>query len=169
MVGGMSIKGIFPTGQSLKEKKVLLASLALFVISTVFLAYSFTVSWNAQATVNVYSPSLDLKVYWDSACTNPVTSIDFGNVQKSTSKTVTMYVRNEGNGSVVVYWNSTCPLVTSHIPEIWGYISGSTYYNMNGTSISMGQVFQTLYRITPDSDCPSGQYSWTLSLGAQPV
>jgi hypothetical protein len=153
----------------LREKKVLLASLTLLGISTVFLAYSFTVTWNAQATVNVYSPSLDLKVYWDSECTNPVTSIDFGNVQKSTSKQVYMYIRNEGNGTVNVYWNSTCAEVSAYISEQWKCLPYSTYIDLNGTSINMGVVYQTYYKITVGSSCPSGQYGWTLSLGAQPV
>lgn len=155
---------------SLRGRKFLVLSLTLFALSIVFFAYAFTVTWNAPTTVTVYAASLDLKVYWDSACTNATTSINFGNVQKSTSKAMYMYIRNEGNGTVNACWNSTCQQVSSGITELWQYyVSGYGWYALNGTSIAVGTVLQTYYQISVGSNCTSGQYSWTLNLGAQPI
>lgn len=51
-------------------------------------------------------------VYWDEHCTKPVYSIDWGNLSEGQAKSVTVYVRNEGNETaflteVALDWNPT--------------------------------------------------------------
>lgn len=43
-----------------------------------------------------------VSVYWDSACTNATTSIDWGTLTPGTAKSKTFYVRNEGNSPLVL-------------------------------------------------------------------
>jgi hypothetical protein len=154
---------------SWKGKKILIVSATLLALSTIFLAYSFTTTWSASTSIIVYSPSLDLKAYWDYNCTDPVTSIDFGIVQKGKSKTVTMYIRNEGNGTVWVYWNSTSAPPTGWISEQWVYTSGGPWYQLNGSSMGAGHVWESRYTVIVRSACPSGQYNWILALAADPL
>jgi hypothetical protein len=42
----------------------------------------------------------NIGVYWDSACTQRVSSIDWGTLIPGQTKTITLYVRNEGNGTI---------------------------------------------------------------------
>lgn len=51
-------------------------------------------------------------VYWDEHCTKPAYSIDWGNLSVGQAKSVTVYVRNEGNETVFLTevaldWNPT--------------------------------------------------------------
>ena len=51
-------------------------------------------------------------VYWDKYCTKPVYSIDWGNLSVGQEKSVTVYVKNEGNETVflteaALNWNPT--------------------------------------------------------------
>lgn len=41
--------------------------------------------------------AIGVGVYWDSSCTNPVSSINWGELQPSIMKNVTIYLKNEGN------------------------------------------------------------------------
>jgi hypothetical protein len=42
----------------------------------------------------------NIGVYWDSACTQRVSSIDWGTLIPGQTKTITLYVRNEGNSTI---------------------------------------------------------------------
>jgi len=51
-----------------------------------------------------------VSVYWDSACTNATTSIDWGTLTPGTANSKTFYVRNEGNmplmlSITILNWN----------------------------------------------------------------
>jgi len=75
-------------------------------------------------------------VYWNSACTNKTSSISWGLIEPGSNKTVTVYVRNEGNAAATLSkatqnWNpSTAP---SYITLNWNY---------NGQALSANQVIQ---------------------------
>ena len=75
-------------------------------------------------------------IYWDSACTNQVSSIDWGLLEPDSSKTVTLYVRNEGN-SVVALSKST---------QNWNPSDASSYmtlnWNYNGQPVNANAVVQ---------------------------
>jgi len=72
-------------------------------------------------------------IYWDSGCSNVVSSIDWGVIQPGSTKNVAVYVRNEGNVVVTLSvqtknWNpSTAP---SYMTFGWNY--GGQSINPNG-------------------------------------
>jgi len=75
---------------------------ALVVIICVALAFTMIrVLFDSGSPVRVSGviTSVPLGVYWDAACTSPVSSINWGNLTVGGTKTVTMYVRNLGNES----------------------------------------------------------------------
>jgi len=45
---------------------------------------------------------VNVSIYWDSACTNATTSIDWGILTPGTANSKTFYVRNEGNTPLVL-------------------------------------------------------------------
>lgn len=68
--------------------------------------------------------SLGVGVYWDEACRNPVSSLDWGVVEPGAHKNFTFYVRNEGNVPGVlslsaVNWNP--PAASSYMTLTWDY------------------------------------------------
>jgi hypothetical protein len=150
-----------PFNDGSKKWKGLSLATTLIALSAVVLAWNIT--WNAPVSLVV--DTVDLKVYWEPNCTTPVTTIDFGNVERAgTQYFIYMYIRNEGLGSVAMRWNSTLHLVTDKILDYWTFSYGG---NINGSSITHGQVVSVRYYVSVDQHVDPGSYSWTLYLGAE--
>jgi hypothetical protein len=142
--------------------------------------YAFNVTWSAPVSIVATSP--DIRVYWDSACTNPATSLNFGNVQQGGFVEFHLWIKNQGNGEVKVYWNSTLSFVTNQVLDDWNnyyYANGdyrgagrnyfrNTSYpcDWNSTSVGTGGIIETYYQILLDASAPLSSYSWTLCVGA---
>jgi hypothetical protein len=78
--------------------------------------------------------ALGVGVYWDSGCSQPASSIDWGTVEPGAVKNVTVYIRNEGNAPI------TLSLQTSN----WNPSNAADYislsWNYNGQTINANQV-----------------------------
>jgi len=75
-------------------------------------------------------------IYWDSACTNRTSSINWGLLEPGSDKTVTVYVRNEGNTVVTL----------SKVAQNWNPSTASSYMTLNwnyaGQTLSVNQLLQ---------------------------
>jgi hypothetical protein len=73
-------------------------------------------------------------IYWDSACTNQTSSINWGLLDLGSNKTVTVYIRNEGISVATL----------SKVAQNWNPSSASSYMTLNwnyaGQSLSVRQV-----------------------------
>ena len=68
--------------------------------------------------------NLGVGVYWDANCTSPVYSLDWGKVEPSSMKNITVFVRNEGNEPSTVFLNTSGwnPANASNIMTLtWDY------------------------------------------------
>jgi hypothetical protein len=78
--------------------------------------------------------AIGVGVYWDSNCTNPVSSIDWGTLTPGSLKNVIVYVKNEGNGTAALYMKTVN----------WNPSSAYTYLNLSwdykGQPIGIGEV-----------------------------
>jgi hypothetical protein len=75
-------------------------------------------------------------VYFDTALTNKVSSIDWGVLDLGSNKNVTVYIRNEGNSAVSLTMNTANwnPSTTSNYMTLtWNY---------GGQSVNVGAVIQ---------------------------
>jgi hypothetical protein len=76
-------------------------------------------------------------IYWNSACTNQTSSIDWGLIEPGSNKTVIVYVRNEGN-SVAALSKST---------QNWNPSTASSYMTLSwdytGQTLNVNQTLQT--------------------------
>jgi len=76
-------------------------------------------------------------IYWNSACTNLTSSINWGMLEPGSNKTVQVYVRNEGNAIITL----------SKTVQNWNPSSASSYMTLNwdykGQSLSVNQVLMT--------------------------
>lgn len=103
-----------------------LLAFTLIVCVFSFLAY-VSVSLNLFSTTigsRGAVKTMGIGVYWDSACSNPVSNIDWGIVDPGLQKNVTMYMRNEANvpASIsldTVNWDP--PNASSYITLSWDY------------------------------------------------
>lgn len=75
-------------------------------------------------------------IYWDQACTNKTSSINWGLLDPGSNKTVTVYVRNEGNA----------PATLSKTIQNWNPSTATSYMSLNwsyaGQTLSVNQVLQ---------------------------
>ena len=75
-------------------------------------------------------------IYWNSACTNRTSSINWGLLDPGSNKTVTVYVRNEGNAAATL----------SKAAQNWNPSTASSYmilnWNYASQTLSVNQVLQ---------------------------
>lgn len=113
---------------------------------------------------------MQLGIYWDSGCTQNVTTIDFGEmVHPNTLTTLSkeMWIRNEGNVSHTVYWNSTLSSNTTEITDEWYWMAGHAKSPLNGTVFDVNQTRSTTYAIHIQEYAETRYYNWTLTIWAQ--
>ncbi|MBX5327650.1 MAG: dockerin type I domain-containing protein [Candidatus Bathyarchaeia archaeon] len=85
------------------------------LVASVALEFSVWHDFSPIPNVSAIVPSSNIGVYWDSAATRNVESIDWGNVMQGSEKQVAIYVKNLG----------TEPLVISMITTDWDPSSAS--------------------------------------------
>ena len=90
-----------------------------------------------------FGKSID--VYWDAKCMNPVRSIDWGMLSPGETKSLIIYVRNEGESGTVlalnVYgWNPT--VTSNYLNVVWNY---------SGTTVESGQLVAINLMLVVDS------------------
>ena len=73
-------------------------------------------------------------IYWNQACTNRTSSIDWGPIQADSNNTITIYIKNEGNSEASLWlgtsdWNPSIAL--TYMSLNWNY---------SGQALSEGQV-----------------------------
>jgi hypothetical protein len=126
--------------EALREKVVIYVSLAV-VLCALAVGMFGTVLSLRQASKTVPGAGkvkgVGVGIYWDSACTNQTSSIDWGLIEPGSNKTVIVYVRNEGN-SVATLSKST---------QNWNPSTVSSYMTLNwnytGQTLNVNQTFQT--------------------------
>jgi len=146
-----------------KLKSVVIA--LILVVAIIIPIYSAYVTQEIPVGINVVSAVV--KVYWDYECTQPVTHIDYGEVTQGLQIIMTnLYIKNEGTGTVWVYWTSTLSQTTDKITDSWW--DGTAEKPLNGSGFvdyPPYNVHSTRYEIHLSEDLPLGLYNWTLTIG----
>jgi hypothetical protein len=80
--------------------------------------------------------AVNVGVYWDSACTNATSTVNWGMLSPGASSNVTLYVRNEGNIAFKL----------SLTTQNWNPVNASNYmaltWNRQGQTLNAGSVTQ---------------------------
>jgi hypothetical protein len=110
--------------------KIGVFAIVLASIAVVYALTSVSVYLSSVGTVK----ALGVGVYWDSGCSQTVSSIDWGLAEPGAVKNVTVYIRNNGNAPTTLSlqtanWNPAN--ATSYISLSWSY---------NGEMIDLNQV-----------------------------
>ena len=94
-------------------------------------------------------PVVEVDVYSDSACTQKVTEVSWGEIQSGKRKSNTIYVKNQGDIGIVL----------SLFTENWTPDNAANYmelsWDYNGVSISPGEVRSIVLTLLVDSNCPA--------------
>jgi hypothetical protein len=138
----------------MRRKSRLALVLAIAAILSISMARQFFDS-SATLRVSAVITSVPLGVYWDANCSTPVYSIDWGNVTVGGTKTITMYVRNEGNETFVL----------SVEAENWqaGNTSNIATFSSEEPKIELGQTVQVNPSLTVFSNA-SGVSSFSFDI-----
>jgi hypothetical protein len=111
---------------------LLLGALAVGILGTVSSALQTSRTISNMGLVR----GIGVGIYWDSACTNQTSSVNWGLLDPGSNKTVTIYVRNEGNVAATL----------SKTAQNWNPSSASTYITLNwnyaGQTLAVYQVLQ---------------------------
>jgi hypothetical protein len=128
------------------DKKIITATIALIIL--VF-ALSFITPVISKKPDKVTKPSnaeaidggAGIEIFWDSKCTNRVSSIDWGSLEPGTDKTVTLFIKNKGKNQVTLSYhvsNWKTNEIANYLNIIWDY---------NGQRIGFKEVFQVRFTL----------------------
>ena len=111
-----------------RQKVVLVALVALvtfasslFLLNSIFGQLVFRTTISSHGVVKAFL----VGVYWDSNCSVPVSSIDWGLIEPGLASNVTFYVRNEGNYAVTLFLsaeNWTPENASNYLSLRWDYV-----------------------------------------------
>jgi len=111
---------------------LVLSALAIGALNNVFSLLQTNRTISSDGSVK----GIGVGIYWDSACTNRVSSINWGVIDPGSNMTVTIYVRNEGNTVVTL----------SKATQNWTPTTSASYmtlnWNYSGQAMSVNQVLQ---------------------------
>jgi len=122
-----------------RERFALGVLLAIFLVAlaTGIFGNAFSSLQSNKTIPNAGSvKGIKVGIYWDLACTNRTSSISWGLLDPGSNKTVTVYVRNEGNTVATL----------SKATQNWNPSTASSYltlnWNYSGQTLSVNQVLQ---------------------------
>lgn len=117
------------------------------LIASVIAATSVMALLTTQRTISGAGAikAVGVGVYWDSACTNETSSLDFGLLEAGGSKSFTLYLKNNGNS----------PLTLNMTSQNWSPSSASSYMSLTwtreGQQINPDQVIQFVITLSVSS------------------
>jgi hypothetical protein len=93
-------------------------------------------------------PQIDIEIYSNSACTQLMSTVDWGEIEAGGSSSTILYVKNNGDTVVVLSldsenWSST--LAMNNMYLTWNY---------DGSSMQPGQVKAVTITLIVEADCP---------------
>ena len=95
--------------------------------------------------------AIGVGVYWDSSCTSPVSSIDWGALEPDVTKNFTIYVRNEGNVQVKLSMTTSNwkpPSALSYIELTWNRVNHVLTAGSNVSAVLTLSVSSSISGIT---------------------
>lgn len=121
--------------------------LAIAVVGVVVSALAAGLLVASQSIYNTGNvKAVGVGVYWDSSCTNEVSSINWGNLDPGETKDVTIYVKNEGTMAVTL----------SMTTDNWNPASASSNmtlsWNREDRVLNAGSVVQAVLTLSVSSD-----------------
>ena len=117
----------------IKRGKVILTATCMLTI--VVLGITLGIFGSSKGFVNASAvKGFGIGIYWNQACTNRTSSIDWGLIQADSNNTITVYIKNEGNSA------ASLSLETSNWTPSIALRYMSLNWNYSGQVLSEDQV-----------------------------
>jgi len=108
-----------------------LGLLLIAALSTIF-AVTFTLPITRVPSVSAVETVDSVGVYWDAECKNRVYSLEWGNLSPGSTRTISVYMRNEGNEPIILdlLTQNWSPLIAAQAMSLsWDYQGYPIYAN----------------------------------------
>lgn len=123
------------TSTNANQYRAIVILISILTFSAVFLVYA-TVTGMFEITNTGYVKAIGVQVFFDEACTNETNRINWGYLSPGETKTVTVYIRNNG----------TVPMILSHMVQSWNPVDAENYitFSWDGDNkiVNAGQVVE---------------------------
>lgn len=83
-----------------KSQALAIYALVITIIAVSTVTALLTTQRTIQGSGSI--KGVGLGIYWDPACTNTTSSLDFGQLEPGSSKNFTLFLRNEGNSALTL-------------------------------------------------------------------
>ena len=133
-------------GSSLKERREsilrVLHAIVLCAIVVSLLGASLSLIQTSKTIASAGTVrGVGVGIYWNLACTNRTSSIAWGSLDPGSNKTLSVYVRNEGNSAATL----------SKTQQNWSPAVASSYITVNwnyaGQTLSVNQTIQVKFTL----------------------
>jgi len=126
-----------------------LTAIIFLLLTLAMITFNGTIKGLLTKTVALPSrgavKAVGVGVYWDSSCSSKVSSIDWGTAEPGSVKTVTVYIRNEGNTAITLSMDTTN----------WSPSTASKYiglsWNYNGQAVNPNSVIKATLTLSVSS------------------
>ena len=127
----------------MEKKKLLISLIAIALIaSSIATAYSALTATVSMTSTGRITTSANIGAYKDSACTQPLTAIDWGNLTVGSTANYTVYVKNTGTARQTISLAAT-----GWTPSNCGQYLTVTW-DQNNTALNAAQVVKATVRLT---------------------
>ena len=145
-------------GKSLKNKKKLLWMTFILLACLIIGGYALI-----QSILHVPSSGVvligKLGIFSDSACTSPLTKVDWGTLRLNSTYSQTAYLKNLGNTPLLLSMNTS----DYNPPEAQNFLSLT--WNLEGTTISPDQVLEINFTLQVGSgDCNFTDFTFLINI-----
>jgi len=162
-----------------RKKVVILSLLLVYAIIVPVFAYIYFYATEPKYVaggiiLRTYdTPTMKLGFYGDEGCTQPIATVDCGNMTHPAQETIIwrrIFIRNEGSVWNDIYWNSTLASVNPQIEECWSSWYAASpppdwnYSQWNGSRRNPGTILSTWYGIKIPAYAAVGTFNWTLTV-----
>jgi len=124
-------------------------------------------TWTVANTATVVSAEANITAWKDGACTQPLNSIEWGEVKQGQTTNTTFWLKNEGSDPIYPSWEDDASY--SHFDTDM-YYWDSTYEHWwwwygEDFQLEPDETVKIKYEIHVRSDCPVRSHNWTLTFG----
>ena len=134
----------------MRRKKLLIFLIATFLIaSSIATAYSALTATVTMTSTGRITTSANIGAYQDSACTQPLNAIDWGNLTAGTTANYTVYVKNTGNirQTIALTANAWTPTnCAQYMTVTW---------DQTNTALNANQVAKANIKLTISANVPT--------------
>jgi hypothetical protein len=129
------------------DKKILAVTATLIICVSALSLVTPALSKKPDKTANdlptngAVDGDVGIETYWDSKCTQRVSSIDWGSLEPGANKTVTMFIKNKGKTQLTLSyyasnWNPS--EIADYLALTWDY---------TGQSIGFKEIIQVVFAL----------------------